>query len=1051
MHGQRNLGCAPEGVHSAQCTDNEPGMRTARRAQCAMHGQRTWDAHRKACTVRNARTTNLGCAPEDVHSAQCTDIETWDAHRKACTVRNARTTNLGSHRKACTVRNAHQLILIFFCFFITKKNLELFPYALPPELRFKMFRALVSGSRRRNPHAAARYMQARNLSFAQNKNWDGVGVQQPQPWTKAGRLVEAYRTHGHKFAQIDPLSQWTPAEHAPELSPLRHGFTSDSEPVESNGIFGLPAETTVVELQAALRKIYSGRISVEFQHLFELEEREWFAQRFEQLSRENFPAGTKKRMAELLIQTQVFDNFLGSKYPTLKRYGGEGAEGNLIFMDQILTLAAELDYHTAVVCMPHRGRLNVLAINLGLDPSYMFRKINGKSEFPDDVKSTGDVLSHLSASADLKMGDKKRQIHVTMLPNPSQLEANNPVAVGKARGRQQTLKSGDYAEDTTAGDGKKVLCIQIHGDASFAGQGIVAETFTFASLPHYSVGGSVHFITNNQIGFTTPSNVGRSSVYSSDISKINACPVIHVNGDSPEDVLRATTLALEYKDEFGKDVVIDMLCCRLHGHNEVDDPTLTQPVMYDAIRRRPSLPDSYAKQLTEDGVLTADDVSRIAKEYDTTLRDAFNNIDKFKPKAFHLEREWSGLVQPSKSITVWDTGFPIDALKYVGAKSVEAPKDGSFETHRHLEKTHMKARFERIKEGTKLDWATGEALAVGSLLLQEFDVRISGQDVGRGTFSHRHAVLVDQVTNTRYVPLNHLIPDQEAKYEVANSVLSEEAVLGFDYGMSIESPKRLVIWEAQFGDFFTGAQIIIDTYVTSGETKWLVQSGLVMLLPHGYDGAGPEHSSCRIERFLQQTDSSEVSIDGDDVNFCFAVPTTPAQYFHLLRRQIVRNYRKPLIVASPKTVLRLPAAVSDLSEMAPGTHFQPVLPDAAATDSKKVTRVVFVSGKHYYTLDKHRDAEKIGDTAIVRVEELCPFPTEALRVELQKYPNAKKVIWSQEEPRNMGAWSFIQPRFQNLLGVNLTYIGRPQLPAVAVGIGAIHEQQNKDIVQGTFA
>nr|XP_054291996.1 2-oxoadipate dehydrogenase complex component E1 isoform X2 [Pongo pygmaeus] len=686
---------------------------------------------------------------------------------------------------------------------------------------------------------------------------------------------------------------------------------------------------------------------------------------------------------------------------------------------------------------------------LMLESQLMFRKMRGLSEFPENFSATGDVLSHLTSSVDLDFG-AHHPLHVTMLPNPSHLEAVNPVAVGKTRGRQQSRQDGDYSPDNSAQPGDRVICLQVHGDASFCGQGIVPETFTLSNLPHFRIGGSVHLIVNNQLGYTTPAERGRSSLYCSDIGKLVGCAIIHVNGDSPEEVVRATRLAFEYQRQFRKDVIIDLLCYRQWGHNELDEPFFTNPIMYKIIRARKSIPDTYAEHLIAGGLMTQEEVSEIKSSYYAKLNDHLNNMAHYSPPAQNLQAHWQGLAQPEARITTWSTGVPLDLLRFVGVKSVEVPRQ--LQMHSHLLKTHVQSRMEKVMDGTKLDWATAEALALGSLLAQGFNVRLSGQDVGRGTFSQRHAMVVCQETDDTYIPLNHMDPNQKGFLEVSNSPLSEEAVLGFEYGMSIESPKLLPLWEAQFGDFFNGAQIIFDTFISGGEAKWLLQSGIVTLLPHGHDGAGPDHSSCRIERFLQMCDSAEEGVDGDTVNMFVVHPTTPAQYFHLLRRQMVRNFRKPLIVASPKMLLRLPAAVSTLQEMAPGTTFNPVIGDSSV-DPKKVKTLVFCSGKHFYSLMKQRESlgAKKHDFAIIRVEELCPFPLDSLQQEMSKYKHVKDHIWSQEEPQNMGPWLFVSPRFEKQLACKLRLVGRPPLPVPAVGIGTVHLHQHEDILAKTFA
>ncbi|CAH1791072.1 unnamed protein product [Owenia fusiformis] len=859
------------------------------------------------------------------------------------------------------------------------------------------------------------------------------------------RLVTAYREHGHKKANIDPLGLAKPML-VPELDLASYGL-SETNTHNLHGILYHGAQqATTAEVVETLEKLYCGAMSIEYHHLHEFEEREWFAQKYEQSFNTNVLSPERKvDYAKLMLKCQAFDLFLANKFTTVKRYGGEGAESMMGFFDEVFSSSCEFDVEDVVMCMPHRGRLNLLATMLEFPAVIMFQKMKGLPEFPPNVDCKGDVLSHLFTSVDLKYKDKS--VHVSLIPNPSHLEANNPVAAGKARAKQQYEQDGAYSDDPDAVQGDKVLCVQIHGDASFAGQGIVPETAHLAYAPHFSVGGSLHLIVNNQVGFTTEAHMGRSSLYSSDVGKIIGSPVIRVNGDFPEQVIAATKLAMEYRQRFRKDIIIDLMCYRRWGHNEMDDPSFTQPLMYDVIRNRKSIPDLYAEKVINEGHCSSQELEEVTEQWNSHINQEIAKVDSHVPKAKHLESQWSGLVQAPHELTEWDTGVATDVLQYIGARSVAVPE--SLTVHPTLLKMHIGKRLQKLEKGTDIDWATAEALAMGSLLYQGHNVRISGQDVGRGTFSHRHAMLVDQNTDEMYIPLNDLSAEQSGHLEIANSILSEEAVLGFEYGMSIENPRTLVIWEAQFGDFFNGAQIIIDTYVTSGEAKWLLQSGLVMLLPHGMDGAGPEHSSSKIERFLQQCDSKEDGVDGDNVNIHIVNPTTPAQYFHLLRRQQIRNFRKPLIVIAPKTLLRLPAAVSSLSDMAPGSTFKPIIGDNSV-QSSDVERVIFCSGKHYYALENHREKIKAKNTAIVRVESLCPFPTEQLQQEIKNYTNAKEYLWCQEEQQNSGAWSFMAPRFRNLLNTNLRYVGRGPLSMPAVGVGAWHQKEAEDIILNAF-
>uniref|UniRef100_A0A6Q2WPV0 2-oxoadipate dehydrogenase complex component E1 n=1 Tax=Esox lucius TaxID=8010 RepID=A0A6Q2WPV0_ESOLU len=769
------------------------------------------------------------------------------------------------------------------------------------------------------------------------------------------RLVEAYRTHGHKAAKINPLLSEQPVvDTVPEINMLTGVLRG---PLNTSGLrhYG-KAEASMEEVVAYLEEVYCGRISIETSQLASLEERVWLADRFEELKTETFAAEERKSVAKLMLESQEFDHFLASKFSTVKRYGGEGAESMMGVFYEMFHLLAHCGVTEIVMGMPHRGRLNLLT---------------GLLKFPPEV----------------------------------------------------------------------------HGDASFSGQGIVPETFTISLLPHFRVGGSIHLIVNNQVGYTTPSSRGRSSLYCSDIGKMVGCAVIHVNGDDVEAVLHATQLAVEYQRLFRKDVILDLLCYRQWGHNELDEPGFTNPSMYRIIRSRKSIPDAYADLLISEGLMTEEECVAIKTAHYDMLNDKLANMTLYSPPPTNLQGRWGGLVEPKARVTHWDTGVPGPLLQYVGAKSVEIPEE--IQLHSHLDKMHVAARRAKVEKGTNLDWSTAEAMAFGSLLCQGFNIRISGQDVGRGTFSQRHAMVVCQETDDMHIPLNHIDPEQKGFLEVCNSALSEEAVLGFEYGMAIAQPKLLPIWEAQFGDFFNGAQIIFDTFISGGEAKWLLQCGMVILLPHGYDGAGPEHSSCRIERFLQMCDSKEEGVDGDNVNMGVVNPTTPAQYFHLLRRQMIRNFRKPLIVASPKTLLRFSGATSSLADMAPGTHFKPVIGDTSVT-AASVQRVVLCSGKHFYALLKQRESMSgtSQTTALVRVEELCPFPLEALQLEFNKYTN---FVWSQEEPQNMGPWSFVAPRFEKQLACKLRLVSRPALPAPAVGIGMLHQQQNEDILTSTFS
>ncbi|KAG8920567.1 hypothetical protein FRC02_000832, partial [Tulasnella sp. 418] len=703
--------------------------------------------------------------------------------------------------------------------------------------------------------------------------------------------------------------------------------------------------------------------------------------------------------------------------------------------------------------------------------------IKGGSEVPEDLGATGDVISHLSSSPTLHYeGATGKPLKITLLQNPSHLEAVNPVALGKTRAKQYGMLQNS---DSTCALGDKVMCVQLHGDAAFTGQGVVMETLGLSNLPHFTTGGSVHIVVN--IGYTTPASGSRSSFYCSDIGKMINAPVLHVNGDYPEEVSRAVETAFQYRNFFRKDIIVDLMCYRRWGHNELDEPSYTSPGMYKLIRSRSSVPKVYEEKLISEGVITPEEASSHRNEWKSHLENCLQAVSSHTPVADMLTHQWKGMIWPASSAAIHDpeTGVDRDALLRVGKQSVEVPQD--FNMHSRLNR-HVKHRLASLEKKEGIDWGTAEALAFGSLILDGYDVRISGQDVGRGTFSHRHAMLVDQENEKVVVPLNSL--SDQRKLELANSIvipielkfltltniarcifsgsLSEMAVLAFEYGISWERPDILPIWEAQFGDFFNGSQIIIDTYISSAETKWLKQSGLVMLLPHGLDGAGPEHSSSRIERMLQLTndryDYPSSETDYRNVNMHVAYPTTPAQYFHLLRRQMKRNYRKPLIVAAPKGLLRLPAASSSLIDMESGTKFMPVL-STVGGDHSKIERVILLSGKLYYDLQREVMTKGLSErVALIRLEELCPFPFTQLAKALQPLSSAKDFVWVQEEPRNQGAWTHVSERLRSvfehteaLKGKVVRYHGRRESAVPATGVAKWHAAEHASILEGALA
>jgi len=861
------------------------------------------------------------------------------------------------------------------------------------------------------------------------------------------RLIQAFRKHGHKCSKINPVPIRTlpGLDDMKELDPSLYGLGQNDELESLQGLLHGDSTSikTLSDVRSYLSTVYCGSMAVDFSGIEDESEHEWLVKKYEDYVTNRASLITddeRKRLAEEMLKSQNFDNFLATKFSNVKRYGGEGAEAMMGFFVELLDNAnTKYGLKDVIIGTAHRGRLNLLTGMLQFPPVEMFRKMKGMPEFPSQQKGAGDVLSHLTSSVDVN------GCHVTMLPNPSHLEAVNPVAMGKARARHMSANTGDYCVKADQVTGEDVLCVLVHGDAAFAGQGINQEALVISYLPHYHVGGSLHLIVNNQVGFTTPYERGKSSRYSSDLAKLGNCPVFHVNGEDPEAMLIATKIAMEYRQKYAKDVFIEQHCFRRWGHNELDDPTMTNPLLYKQITNRQSVPDAYVETLKDN----VDIDNEVVKNHSAMLNDHFKQIETYQVTRQNLKKQWQTMQQPGDALTQWDTGLSLDVLKYIGGRSVLVPED--FNLHHQLQKTHVEARLKKLQAGTTIDWGSAEALAMGSLLYQGFNVRISGQDVGRATFAHRHAMLVDQETNEVYVPMNNLGVENQGRLEMANSPLSEEAVLAFEYGLSVDSPNNLVIWEAQFGDFFNGAQIILDTYISSGESKWGLQSALTLLLPHGMDGAGPEHSSCRMERFLQNCDSKEDAPDGEDVNWHIVNPTTSAQYFHLLRRQMLRNFRKPLVVVAPKILLRLSAASSDLSEMASGTHFKPVIGDDKCTNPNAVTRLIFVSGKHYYAVAKHVEENKIEDTAIVRLEQLCPFPTKELQDEVSRYKNVKKFVWSQEEHQNSGAWTFVEPRFANLVGVrDLVYAGRVPLCQPAVGVGSVHQREVAHVMQETF-
>jgi 2-oxoglutarate dehydrogenase E1 component len=856
---------------------------------------------------------------------------------------------------------------------------------------------------------------------------------------RALNLIRAYRVRGHLEADLDPLGLEKRGSY-PELDYKSYGFTEadlDREIFIDNALGRERARLR--DIVAILRASYCGRIGVEYMHMQATDERRWIQQRFEGRSQPRLGAAARKEILQVLTAAETFERFLDRRYTGTKRFGLEGAESLMPALEALLRRGSELGVGEFVIGMPHRGRLNVLANFVGKPFAAIFSEFQGNAALPEQVHGSGDVKYHLGTSGDREVGG--RNVHLSLAANPSHLEAVDPVVLGKVRAKQR--QRGDAER-------RRVLGILMHGDAAFAGQGLVAESFELSNLRGFRTGGTIHIVVNNQIGFTTAPSYARSSPYPSDIAKSVQAPIFHVNGDDPEAVVEVARAAIEYRQQFNKDVIVDLFCYRRHGHNETDEPAFTQPLMYRAIADHKTTRQLYAEQLVQGGVLGESDVEAIARAYVGELETQFAAAQNYRPnKADWLEGAWAGF-EPAPDLRLTgderrgDTAASIEALREVGRSLVTAPE--GFRLNRKIAR-QLDAKREALESGEGIDWATAEALAIGTLCAEGTHVRLSGQDSGRGTFSHRHAVLVDQQSEERYVPLNHIRPGQ-APFEIIDSPLSEAAVLGFEYGYSLADPRTLVLWEAQFGDFANGAQVIIDQFLCSGEAKWLRMSGLVMLLPHGYEGQGPEHSSARIERYLQLCGE-------DNIQVCNL--TTAANYFHALRRQIRRPFRKPLVIATPKSLLRAREVASRLDAMGPGTSFHRVIDDPATpADGARIRRVVLCSGKVYFDLVRARAEKHADGVALVRVEQLYPFPFSVLGRVLARYRNAE-IVWCQEEPQNMGAWGFVDRRIEQVLaGLDLAarrprFAGRAEAASPATGLHKRHVDEQDQLVAAALA
>jgi 2-oxoglutarate dehydrogenase E1 component len=850
-------------------------------------------------------------------------------------------------------------------------------------------------------------------------------------------MIRAYRQRGHLLADLDPLKLTAiPTLEQIQLDPKSFGFVESDydHPIFLGGALGFQ-HATLREVLARLHEIYCSTMGFEFSYIQNYEEVKWLQENIER--RTGFDAESKRNILSRLTAGDAFEKFLATKFVGVKRFGLEGGEAMIPALEAAITKGASLGIREVVVGMAHRGRLNTLTNILGKSFTAMFSEFQGVSAYPESVQGSGDVKYHLGVSKDRDFGGQS--VHLTMNANPSHLEWVNPVVAGRVRAKQQQ-RSGSPAINENAM--KQVLALVIHGDAAFAGQGIVAETLTLAALKGYRTGGSLHFVINNQVGFTTSPQYSRSGTYCTDVAKMIQAPIIHVNGDDVEGVVYACELAATYRQTFQHDIVVDMVCYRRHGHNEGDEPAFTQPIMYRRIKDQPTTREVYVARLVGEGTLSQAEADKINSDFHARLEQDFQSATNYKPnKAEWLEGRWNGLEVASGDDRNGKTGVALDTLREVGNAIARVPE--GFNVNSKIAK-QMDAKREMMTSGEGIDWATAEALAFGTLLVEGTPVRLSGQDCGRGTFSQRHSVLIDQTDEHRYVPLNGIRTEQ-ATYDVHDSPLSEAAVMGFDYGFTLAEPNTLVCWEGQFGDFANTAQVFVDQFISSAETKWLRMSGLVLLLPHGYEGQGPEHSSARLERYLQMCAEDNMQV---------ANCTTPANYFHILRRQMRRNFRKPLILMTPKSLLRHKLCVSSLAEMSENSTFLSIIPEKSKilADDKKIRRVIVCSGKVYYDLLAARDEKKISDIAIIRLEQFYPFPTKYLAAELARYSKANDIIWCQEEPQNMGGWSFVDRRIeQTLSSVNHrvsrpTYIGRAEGAATSTGSLKRHTKEQTELV-----
>ena len=854
---------------------------------------------------------------------------------------------------------------------------------------------------------------------------------------RALMIIRAHRIRGHLSADLDPLKLQVTGQHL-ELQPKSYGFEEADmdRPIFIDNVLGLQF-ASMRQIIDILQRTYCSTFALQYMHISDPEQSSWLKERIEGRDKEiTFTREGRKAILNKMVEAEGFEKFLHVKYTGTKRFGLDGGESLIPALEQIIKRGGALGVRDIVIGMPHRGRLSVLANVMQKPYRAIFNEFQGGSFKPEDVDGSGDVKYHLGASSDREFDGNN--VHLSLTANPSHLEAVNPVVIGKVRAKQDQIGDGDRTQ---------VLPLLLHGDAAFAGQGVVAECFGLSGLVGHRTGGTIHVVVNNQIGFTTAPHFSRSSPYPTDIALMVEAPIFHVNGDDPEAVVHAAKVATEFRQKFQKDVVIDIFCYRRFGHNEGDEPMFTNPLMYNQIKRQKTTLSLYTERLVKDGLIPEGEVEDMKAAFQAKMNEEFEAGKDYKPnKADWLDGRWSHLDRRGEEYQRGETSISAQTLADIGTALSRVP-DG-FPLHKTVARM-LETKKKMFAAGEGFDWATGEALAFGSLLCEGFPVRLSGQDCTRGTFSQRHSGLINQDTEERYYPLNHIRAGQK-RYDVIDSMLSEYAVLGFEYGYSLAEPNALTLWEAQFGDFANGAQIMFDQFISSGESKWLRMSGLVVLLPHGFEGQGPEHSSARLERFLQMC--------GQD-NWIIANCTTPANYFHILRRQLHRNFRKPLILMTPKSLLRHKLAVSKAEDFTTGSSFHRVLwDDAEASTSAhklkpdaKIKRVVMCSGKVYYDLLEERNARGLDDIYLMRFEQFYPFPAISAMKELQRFANAE-MIWCQEEPKNQGGWSFMEPNLEWVLERmkakhnRLRYVGRSASASPATGLAAQHKFQQAALI-----